>query len=158
MYCCRCQGEERIRVRLVPPSPSLRERLRQWIEQLDSDGTLQGVRGRIGWGDRRFMREAGVYPLHLDAAFFWYVTPAGEVLVEDNDRFGHPLDPEDSVCAALNAVAQAARVRPELRELLPERPEGAPDCPRCGGTGDEDRWGMCSCAGLGWVDSYSKIL
>lgn len=155
MYCPRCQGEERLRVRLAPPSPSLRERICRWIEHLDTDETLEGFRGRIGWGDRRFMREAGVYPLHLDAAYFWYVTPAGEVLVEDNDRFGHPLDPEDCLCAAVHAVAQGARVRPELGELLPQRPPDARDCPRCGGTGVEDRSGpvtdACRCAGLGWL-------
>lgn len=148
MYCSRCQGEERLRVRLRRPSEALRQRIGRWIEDLDSDETLQGVRSRIGWGDRDFMRKAGVYPLHLDAAWFWYVTPDGEVLVEDNDRFGHPLDPED-LCAAIHAVAQGARARPELRELLPEPPPGAMDFSRCGGTGILAD--MCECAGLGWL-------
>lgn len=150
MYCSRCQGEERLRVRLRRPSEALRQRLRRWIDDLDADETLQGFRSRIGWGDRDFMRKAGLYPLHLDAAYFWYVTPDGDVLVEDNDRFGHPLDPEDNPCAAINAVAQGARARPELRELLPEPPPGATDCPRCGGTGVSV--GMCVCAGLGWLE------
>lgn len=66
------------------------------------------------------MRERQVYLLHGNQAFLWYLTPEGEVLCLDTDRFGHRMEPETDAEAALEAVREACQHRPELRALLPE--------------------------------------
>lgn len=129
---------------LRPPSARLQQRIRAWIDEWEDDDSL-------GQWPRRLMRERGAYLLHGNQAYLWYLTPDGAVFYVDTDRYGNPFEPETDLPAAVNAVAQAARSRPELREMLPERPAQALDCSLCRGTGDEDRWGKCKCAGLGWV-------
>ena len=129
---------------LRPPSPALQQRIRQWVGEWHDDLQLGSWPGRL-------QKERGVLLLHGNSAFLWYLTPQGQVLVLDTDRFGHPMDPEVNLRAALNAVAQASRQRVELRELLPPRPDGARTCDGCRGLGEEGRWGACKCHGLGWL-------
>ena len=73
---------------------------------------------------------------------------------------------------AMLAIAEAVRLYPELRELLPTRPAGRPDCSRCGGTGhfgpvsrlkgvqgyvaDSDLILCGDCCSLGWVPIESN--
>lgn len=128
---------------LRSPSPELSAKIRQWAAEWENDH-------RLGSWPHRLGRERGVYLLHGNSAYLWYLTPEGQVLTLDTDRFGHRLEVEELPQAALNAVAQASHNHPELRELLPLRPEGARDCPDCRGTGQETSWGSCSCHGLGW--------
>lgn len=129
---------------LRPPSAHLQQQIRAWIAEREIDAS------RDAW-PYQAMKERGAYLLHGNQAFLWYLAPDGAVFYVDTDRYGNPFELETEVPAAMNAVAQGARSRPELRELLPERPAQARDCSLCGGTGDEDKWGRCNCAGLGWV-------
>jgi len=97
---------------LRKPDPELQMRIRQWCSEAQDDGSL-------GAWPTRLMRERQVYLLHGNQAFLWYLTPEGQVLSLDTDRFGHPLEPETDPQAALEAVRQACLQRPELRALLP---------------------------------------
>lgn len=105
---------------LRPRLPQLQQRIRRWIDELEVNDSFQG-----------WMKERDVCFLDANAAFNWYLQPDGTIRVEDSDRYGHVLDLEDCLCAAVNALTQAARRRPELRELLPERPKEARECPLC---------------------------
>lgn len=98
---------------LKKPDQQLRQLIRQWCREAEDDGTP-------GTWPTRLMREHEVYLLHGNQAYLWYLTPEGEVLSLDTDRFGHRLEPETDTRAALEAVRQATERRPELRALLPE--------------------------------------
>lgn len=129
---------------LRPPSAFLQGLIRGWIAEAE-------VRDPLTEWPTRLMKEQGALLLHGDQAFLWFLEPEGRVLVLDTDDVRRRLEPETSAVAALNAVARAARRRPELRELLPRRPAGARACERCHGTGGLDSPTECACAGLGWV-------
>lgn len=129
---------------LGAPSADLQALIREWIAAAEVGDPLKD-------SPTRLMKERGALLLHGDQAFLWFLEPEGQVLVLDQDDLRQRLEPETSLAAAMNAVAQAARRRPELRELLPERPPDARACERCGGTGAPGEWGPCACAGLGWL-------
>jgi hypothetical protein len=127
------------------PSALLQGLIRGWIADARVNDPLKD------W-PTRLMKERGVLLLHGDQAYLWFLEPAsGRVLALDTDDVRQRLEPETSPSAATNAVARAARARPELRELLPRRPGRARTCERCEGTGDVEGWSACACAGLGWV-------
>ena len=81
--------------------------------------------------------------------------PDGSVLLSEYEM----LDTGWSPCSFREAtdkerifwlVAASSRY-PELRRMLPERPEGAPDCERCEGACFWSRGYPCeACSGLGW--------
>lgn len=122
----------------------LRQRIRTWIEEWQvADG--------LGAWPQELMKERGLFLLHGNQAFLWYLASDGAVYSLDRDRAALEMEPETDPDAAMNAVAQGARQYPELSEMLPQRPPSARDCGFCGGSGDEDRWGRCVCAGLGWL-------
>jgi hypothetical protein len=129
-------------VELRKPSAALSAKIKEWISA-----------GAPASFPAKTVHEHGYLFLHADLALYAYgLTPEGAVVYLDMDRFVHEFDPVNVVFpTGINAVAQAARARPELRELLPERPPSARDCPECKGTGDVNEWGACRCAGLGWI-------
>lgn len=130
---------------LRPPSLRLQAAIRALIDAWPVDDSL-------GNWPRRLMKERGVLLLHGNQAYLWYLAPEGTVYSLDTDRYGQPFDIETDAEAAVNAVAQAARLHPELTEMLPERPPEARDCPSCHGTGGEWHcWPACRCCGLGWI-------
>lgn len=98
---------------LRTPDPQLQKLIRQWCVEAYDDGSL-------GNWPIRLMRERQVYLLYGNQAYLWYLTPEGQVLSLDTDRFGHQMEPETDSRAALEAVLQACQQRPELRALLPE--------------------------------------
>jgi hypothetical protein len=53
--------------------------------------------------------------------------------------------------AANVALMEGAARYPELRDLIPSRPEDAEPCPTCGGTGELPPPIRCICGGLGWL-------
>ncbi len=129
------------------PSALLQGLIRGWIADARVDDPLKD------W-PTRLMKERGVLLLHGDQAYLWFLEPStGRVLALDTDDVRQRLEPETSLPAALNAVARAARARPELRELLPRRPGRARTCERCQGAGQVDDSSACACAGLGWLSS-----
>lgn len=129
---------------LRPPSPPLQAQIQQWIDEFEPSDEL-------GAWPQRVMKERNIFLIHGNQAYLWYLTPAGIVFCLDPDTFARSMDVETDARSALNAVAQGARRRPELKEMLPPRPPEAVDCPHCRGTGDEDQFGKCACAGLGWL-------
>jgi hypothetical protein len=51
------------------------------------------------------------------------------------------------------AICQGAKLYPELRVLLPDKPDNGHTCPTCHGTGtiSADAQAICECGGAGWL-------
>ena len=99
---------------LRKPDAHLQDLIRQWCREAQDDGSL-------GNWPTRLMRERQILLLHGNQAFLWYLTPEGEVLSLDTDRFGNRLEPETDEKAALEAVREAILKHPELKALLSEQ-------------------------------------
>jgi hypothetical protein len=104
------------------------------------------------------VQQIGALPVPFDWNATHFLRPDGEILVLDDESKEGPQVEHDGRCR-LCALVQAASKYPELRPLLPARPEGTPDCKDCGGAGSfrvvaggkEFRAGCGACCGLGWV-------
>lgn len=125
---------------LQKPSEKLQALLRERI------AAQVVVSGLEGWPANSVTKQ-GLLLLHLDGVWVYGISPDGVVLAVDVDDTQQRLE---TALHAVNAVAQAARKFPELRELLPERPAGAIACSFCEGTGDAGASVACVCEGLGW--------
>jgi len=123
------------------PSDALLKLIAEWIAEakalhpgsLNSDGTGLMIYGDVG-----------------GAA---YVRADGSIEIEPWDEF-----PENAWHSDTNfvyaALVAAAKKRPALAELLPDRHPGALDCTDCSGSGSlmfgSSELGCASCYGLGW--------
>ncbi len=98
-----------------------------------------------------------VLPLFVDWTGFWGISANGSVLLIDTEEDTPPVLEADARILRI-ALFQGARKFPELRPLVPRRPDAAGDCPNCHGQGVIDIPGVergvivCSCGGLGWLD------
>ncbi len=127
-------------LKLRPPTAALSALLRERI------AAQVVVAGLEGWPANSVTRQ-GLLLLHLDVVWVYGISADGVVLAVDVDDTQQQLE---TALHAVNAVAQAARKFPELRELLPERPADAIACSFCEGTGDAGGSVACVCEGLGW--------
>ena len=106
--------------------------------------------------------ELNVLPITLNFSSCYAIRPSGEVILldfDENDVYGlieMELDPRIRALV----LCQGAKRYPELKELKPERPERAHECPTCNGTGVDpinqtlgfDKESIvCYCGGLGWL-------
>lgn len=105
----------------------------------------------------RLAREVGVLPAFYDWTAFGGVRLDGEVVWVDYDAPHAVARVEDPVHRN-TILHHVARAYPSLGDLDPVRPEGAADCPACGGTGVARVDGVpmpegvvCFCGGLGWL-------
>ena len=96
--------------------------------------------------------------ISLDATIgsIWLLRPDGSFWDVDDDS-GKPLQPLAEQWQLTALVAGAERHH-WLRELVPQRPPGAGDCPGCGGAGklrtgsDAEHFVYCpACQALGWI-------
>jgi hypothetical protein len=131
------------------PSPELRALIEQRLHMLlTSEGEYPHERTRLAAEYRAVF-------LCYSLASIYLIRPDGVVLnvdADDGDQVLSEDDPERWL------VLRQPNF-PELAELLPERLEGAPDCPHCrglgmveSGDGGEPRRLPCwGCSGLGWI-------
>lgn len=113
---------------------------------------------------RTLAQHLGALPIYADLGGYILLRPDGELLFVDIDQ-----DPQDVRVMTTSieprwrtlALVVGSEKYPELRELLPVRPNGAQDCRTCGGRGRVDptpevRGLWCGeCHGLGWVSDGS---
>lgn len=127
------------------PSAELAARIQRWIDE--TDGGLY-----LGNWPRRVFKEKNALLLTGNLAFFWGLTPGGELLRVDTDDVSLATEPEtDPRCLYAVLASASEGAYPELRELVPEQPDGVKRCPRCDGTGmPPERSDICLCGGLGW--------
>jgi len=131
-------------------TPEISEEVRRRIEnaRLNSPGSLSpdGKAIRVDGGN----------------GYDCWVSPDGDVYMETYEVFAEDeAEVDRSRRAQFMVLALGARTLPELRTLLPARPEGAKDCPDCQGVGrflagDVDL--IChACCSLGWFDEASRL-
>jgi hypothetical protein len=130
-------------------SASLLSQVREWIAEaklefpgaLSTDGSGVMIYGDIG----------GAAYIHAD----------GRIEVEPTDAVpGNAWREDPDVLTAI--LVAAAKRRPALAELLPERPTHANDCGVCGVTGWVHVGGLTTvcgtCHGMGWLAPPNKSL
>lgn len=102
-----------------------------------------------------FVREHVALPLYLGWTETIAIRPNGDLVTWSTEGEWSGIRPVRDFSWAACAVVRGAERYPELRTLIPVRPpQGAIDCPQCGGRGlagcgrpDLD----CECGNLGWV-------
>jgi hypothetical protein len=129
------------------PSPALALRLRQWVDELPTEG-------RIG----RLCKSNDAIPLHCTQLDAWALRTDGQVLCIDHESFAGRAEPENMRRTAYAVLAKGAATRPELWELLPPDRAGLRQCESCGGKGwteaqpaTPQSTNYCHrCEGIGW--------
>jgi hypothetical protein len=96
-------------------------------------------------------RATGSLPVYCDMGGCLVVSPDGDVLRFDPESGS--TETETDPRWRLLARAKASRRYPELASLEPLRPEDAPECFECEGTGLLLGLDCKRCSGLGWVDN-----
>jgi hypothetical protein len=85
-----------------------------------------------------------------------YASPDGDVFMEAEpvDDIGGDWVLDRTPLGRVKAMSQGSDAIPELAQLLPARPNDAPDCVRCSGKGQLSDFAfkvLCpDCGGLGW--------
>ena len=145
----RVAEPENTRFESLTPSPELAARIRQWIDELPTEG--------LQFWLHRVCRELNALPLHGTLIYLWALRPDGVVLCIDHEAFGHPTEPESDPLTVYAVLAQGTREHPELGELLPPCPAGVRRCELCAGAGwteaEPPALGSVHCfrcSGLGW--------
>lgn len=106
---------------------------------------------------RQLVAQKKVLPLVLDMGGVVTLDPGGHILSFLWDDTEHPRLESDPRIRNV-ALFQGSKKYPELKDLLPAKPDDARICPSCGGTGidpaaaklDVDNI-VCYCGGLGWI-------
>lgn len=120
----------------------------------DGDFTAIDLYGGLGVG--HILRSDGVV---AKWDIFIETDREREVGLKPNCEYEVELDPNWCVAAL---VIASERCIPELKEVLPRRPEGARHCSNCNGQGFTDlpnapRFLLCqTCWGLGWLTQNSE--
>jgi hypothetical protein len=122
---------------------ALTERIRAWLVEYLAQPGLQH--------ELRDVAAFGALPLYSDVGGCIAIRPDGRVVQIFWNR------PEASFSDApanwrIAALVAGSAHWPELRQLLPARPEGAPPCANCEGKGALDDGVICGvCFGLGFT-------
>ena len=113
---------------MPPVSPELSERIRQRIRSLTPDSPN-------GFAGPFCKQELNSLPIHTAHYRLWSLTPEGTILCSEYVRIPTPTEEETEPLARFAVMVQAARVYPELAEIIPPPPRNA--------------W-LCACLGRGW--------
>jgi hypothetical protein len=112
---------------------------------------------------RRLASEAQVLPLFIDMGGVFAINTKGDIISFPLD--GEPLQVEEKlpkieIDPRIRNIAlyQGSKKYPELKNLIPLKPDNAQVCPHCGGSGidpyaaklNTDKI-ICYCGGLGWI-------
>ena len=100
-------------------------------------------------------RERQALPVCTKPGLTMFLHPGGTVLTHIGD-FGAEVDATDDPGWRWIAAIEAKELYPELRILIPDRPDNAPTCPACKGSGQlsfpaENPSRCGTCWGLGWL-------
>ena len=93
------------------PSPELAALIRQWIDEL----LTEGMENWIG----RLCKENDAIPLDCSRFDLWVLQPDGQILCIDHDSFARRAEPETNPEVAYGKLALGAETHPELWGLLP---------------------------------------
>lgn len=122
------------------------------IEQ-EIDVWLADLSGRDE-SDIDIVRRLRLWPVYGDLGGELFINPHGEVYGLSHNSTELQIRPVSDPRWQTVARAAAVRLVPELSILLPQRPEGTPDCSACGGLGYFETtgggYGCGVCWRLGW--------
>jgi hypothetical protein len=114
---------------------------------------------------RKLASELSVLPMMLDMGGCYAIRPDGEIISFSWDE-PFKLDIEKDARIQRLVLASGVKKYPELKNLLPTRPDEAIECSSCNGTG-VDRFVaehgldpetiVCFCGGLGWLLEGEEI-
>ena len=106
---------------------------------------------------RQLAAEEQVLPLCWDFGGVFAINPSGDILSFLWDDTLHPQVEYDPRIRNL-ALFQGSKKYPELKDLVPAKPNDAHVCPDCAGTGIAPHAAklntdaiVCYCGGLGWL-------
>jgi hypothetical protein len=134
----RRKGSGRTTIRLPLP---IADRVRVSAEPANWAGAVNIDAEAARYGGIALMGTIGI---------IWLLRPDGSLWEVDDDS-GRPLTPLAAEWHVMALVAGSRRF-PWLAELLPPRPDCAPDCASCGGKGTRAGTNVfcADCEGLGW--------
>ncbi len=125
------------------PAP-LSEAIQRHIDHLQADGDP-------AWLLRVCKEKLNALPLQANEIFQWALRADGEVLCLDFDSVSLPFEEERNPAIRYAVLYEAARRYPDLREVVPARPEGVQRCEDCHGRGWVESTSSCwGCHGAGW--------
>lgn len=106
---------------------------------------------------RQLVAQKKVLPLVWDMGGVLAINAGGDILSFPWDDTSHPTVERDPRVRNV-ALFQGGVKYPELKALLPTKPDDAHLCPHCGGTGIAPLAAeanvsniVCYCGGLGWI-------
>jgi len=115
------------------------------------------IRGRVNGlssekrGSAALASRLGVLPVYEGWTGVFALTLSGEIIFVD-EEVGPPYrQPEEDLVWLAIALVRASSRYPELAGLLPIRPSGRPDCPKCHGAGKVQTFSCGGCGELGWM-------
>jgi hypothetical protein len=124
--------------------PHLSERIQRRIDEIQPGGLKD-------WLPRVCKERLNALPLNANQIYVWALRADGAVLCMDHESASLSFEEEDDPRTRFAVLTEAARLHPELAELVPPRPEGVEACDACGGTGATGPHASCSiCGGLRW--------
>ncbi len=136
----------------INTSKEISERLQRYLE---------GEQNRWS-GFEAEARSLGALPIHISLFTSYFIRPDGELFSFDlGEKDSEPNIVKD-MATRLIVIHAATEWLPELKALLPQRPDNACDCLGCGGRGElpfVDYYGRqvpvpCpKCMSLGWVET-----
>ena len=117
--------------------------------------TSPGGWGLGEWPVRVCKERLNALPLHDNVVHLWAIRPDGTVLCMDHVD-PRPAEPETDPLTLHAVLVHGARRFPELRALVPARPQGARPCTTCSGNGARtaltgETVPCAVCWGLGWA-------
>lgn len=135
----------------MPISPELAAQIELRLRECLADSTPDEL------NLREVVAKFGALPLALDWGGAFAIRPDGEIIMYLWDP-PHDLRIEHDTRLRNIALFQGSLRYPELKVLVPARPDNAPECHSCKGTGippEVKKYGLqnlvCYCGGLGWL-------
>lgn len=109
----------------------------------------------------RIAVRTNVLPLYVEMGGVYAINVDGDIFSFSWDNLDLPREETDPRIRNI-VLFQGSKKYPELRDLIPERPDDAPICPHCHGTGIDSfstlnniEGIVCFCGGLGWIPKES---
>ncbi|MGE0128833.1 MAG: hypothetical protein AB7U82_12200 [Blastocatellales bacterium] len=106
---------------------------------------------------RRIAAEANALPLFTEMGGVYAINTHGDIISFSWDSLELPKEETDPRIRNI-VLFQGSKKYPEIRCLIPEKPDDARICPHCQGTGIEPFSAkhnvdgvVCYCGGLGWI-------
>lgn len=134
--------------KLVPPVLALSDSMTVFLMERIAN-YVQEARDNLRWLEP-YVREFDALPLGIGWTEILGLTATGRFLRWSTEGSYEGSKPIEGEGRRIVALVEGCERYPGLRALIPPRPDGAEDCPLCGGSGRIYK-AFCKCWGLGWT-------